>query len=139
MNRTTVFSITLALLGATGAYAAVKQGALAQASPGMWELSGLPGAKTPARRCVADLHELLALEHPGGHCKQTVLNDDGTQMKVQLTCPGGSFGTTSVRLITPRSLRVETQGIAGNSPYSYVVQARRTGDCPSAKKPERGH
>ena len=139
MNRMTAFSITLALLGATGAFAAVKQGTLAQASPGLWELSGMPASKVPVRRCVPDLHELLVLEHRGGHCKQSVLQDDGTQMKAQFTCPGGGFGPRSVRVITPRSLRIETQGIAHNSPYSYVVQARRTGDCPSSKKPERGH
>jgi len=33
-------------------------------------------------------------------------------------------------LITPRSIRIETQGISDNLPFNYVIQARRVGDCP---------
>jgi hypothetical protein len=32
-------------------------------------------------------------------------------------------------LITPRSIRIETQGISGDLPFNYVLQARRVGDC----------
>ena len=139
MRRMTAPLLMLVALAATSALAATRPSALAQAKPGQWELSGLPSSKAPVRSCVADLKQLLTLEHRSGRCKETVLSDDGTQMKVQFSCPGGGFGTTSVRVITPRSLRIETQGIASKSPYGYLVQARRIGECPSNRKSERGH
>ena len=32
-------------------------------------------------------------------------------------------------MLTPRSLRIETQGISDSLPFNYVLQARRVGDC----------
>jgi hypothetical protein len=32
-------------------------------------------------------------------------------------------------VITPRSIRIETQGISGDLPFNYVLQARRIGEC----------
>ena len=139
MTRTAAIAILAALICGSAALAATKPSALAQAHSGQWELDGLPTSKAPVKQCVADLKQLLTLEHRGARCKETVLSDDGTQLKVQFTCPGGSFGTTSLRVITPRSLRIETQGIAGGGPYGYVVQARRVGECAAEKKLPNGH
>jgi len=33
--------------------------------------------------------------------------------------------------VTPRSLRLDTQGISDGLPFHYVAQARRVGDCPA--------
>jgi hypothetical protein len=33
-------------------------------------------------------------------------------------------------VITPRSLRISTQGISDNLPFNYLLQARRVGECP---------
>jgi len=32
-------------------------------------------------------------------------------------------------LITPRSLRIDTQGISDNLPFHYQLYARRVSDC----------
>jgi hypothetical protein len=32
-------------------------------------------------------------------------------------------------VLTPRSLRIATQGISGGLPFNYVLQARRVDDC----------
>ena len=45
--------------------------------------------------------------------------------------PGGGFGRTKMTVLTPRSMRVETQGISNNAPFNYVLQVRRLGDCPA--------
>ena len=50
---------------------------------------------------------------------------------IQYSCPGGGFGRSTLTMITPRSLRIETQGISDNLPFNYVLQARRVGDCPA--------
>jgi hypothetical protein len=58
-----------------------------------------------------------------------VIRDQPTVSEVHYTCSGGGFGQTTIGLLTPRSLRIETQGISKNAPFHYVLQARRMGDC----------
>jgi hypothetical protein len=102
---------------------------LAQASPGLWEVSGLPGSKTPTRLCVADVRVLAAFEHRGRNCSRSVLRDSGTQAVIHYNCAAAGFGESRITLITPRSLKIQTQGISENAPFNYVLQARRVGDC----------
>ena len=104
---------------------------LAQTAPGLWELVGIPGSAAPARRCVADTGALAQMEHSRQTCTRVVIRDDGVSSDIHYTCARGGFGQTRISLVTPRSLRIETQGIANNAPFHYVVQARRLGDCPS--------
>ena len=105
--------------------------AFAQAAPGMWEISGYPGAKAPARECIGNLALLAQYEHRRQNCSSSVVSAHAPSSVIQYSCPGGGFGRTTVTMITPRSLRIETQGIANNLPFNYTLQARRIGDCPS--------
>jgi len=59
-----------------------------------------------------------------------VISDKPSETVVHYTCPGGGFGQTKMTVLTPRSMRVETQGISDNAPFNYVLQVRRVGDCP---------
>ena len=111
--------------------AATKPAALAQVAPGLWEVSGVPGAKAPIRQCVADLLALAQFEHRSENCSRHVIRDVGNSATVEYTCPGGGFGRTEVGVVTPRSLRLDTQGISDGLPFHYVAQARRVGDCPA--------
>jgi hypothetical protein len=104
-------------------------GALSQVMPGMWEVSGIPGAHTPAKACFASVDQLEQYEHRGRSCSRKVLSEVGTTLVVQYSCGGNGFGRTQVTAITPRSLRIETQGISDGLPFNYVLQARRVGDC----------
>ena len=103
---------------------------LAQAQPGLWELSGVPGAKAPVRQCVADVTSLAQFEHRGKSCKPRVVSSKGTSTVIEYSCGPNGFGRSEVDVITPRSLRIETQGISDQLPFRYVLQARRVGDCP---------
>jgi hypothetical protein len=104
---------------------------LAQAQPGLWELSGVQGAKAPVRQCVADVASLVQFEHRGKTCKPRIVSSSGTSTVIEYTCgPANGFGRSEVEVITPRSLRIETQGISDQLPFRYVLQARRVGDCP---------
>jgi hypothetical protein len=109
--------------------AAQRPAALAQTDTGLWELSGLPGAKLPQRMCVADTAVLAQYEHRGQMCTRLVISDTPTVTVIHYTCPSGGFGRSKLTLLTPRSLRIETQGISENFPFNYVIQARRVGEC----------
>ena len=109
--------------------AAQRPSVLATARPGQWEFSGLPGTPGPVRRCVSVLTTLAQLEHRAQSCTQVVIRDGQADATIHYTCTRGGFGQTEMSQITPRSYRIETQGISGNAPFHYVVQARRVGDC----------
>jgi hypothetical protein len=109
--------------------AAQRPAALNVTSGGLWEISGTPGAKAPERMCVADTSVLAQYEHRGQMCTRLVISDSPTVTVIHYTCAGGGFGRSKLTLVTPRSLRIETQGISDNFPFNYVVQARRLGEC----------
>ena len=137
MNRRlaslTVAEITAALV-LTGAQ---RPGLFAQTAPGLWEISGAPGARIAARECVADMATLARYEHKSGACTMRVTSDSASSAIVDYSCGGAGFGHTKVDVITPRSLRIQTQGVSDNLPFSYVIQARRVGDCPATASASR--
>ena len=61
--------------------------------------------------------------------EQVVISDSPTSTVIDYTCANGGFGRSKLTLLTPRSLRIETQGISANYPFNYVIQARRVGNC----------
>ncbi|MEO5611376.1 MAG: hypothetical protein ABIT68_01230 [Sphingomicrobium sp.] len=111
--------------------AAARPTALSETIPGLWEMSGVPNSGAPVRQCVADTAMLAHVEHRGSSCTQVVIKDMPTWSLIHYTCSNGGFGESKMSLLTPRSLRIETQGISDNFPFNYVVQARRVGDCPA--------
>jgi len=104
--------------------------ALAESSGGLWEISGAPDGKGLQRLCVADTAVLAQFEHRAQMCTRLVISDTPPSAVIHYTCAGGGFGRSKMTLITPRSIRIETQGISDNLPFNYVIQARRVGDCP---------
>ena len=104
--------------------------ALAETSGGLWEISGAPSGKGLQRLCVADTAVLAQFEHRAQMCTRLVISDTPPTAVIHYTCAGGGFGRSKLTLITPRSIRIETQGISDNLPFNYVIQARRIGDCP---------
>lgn len=126
-----------AAVAALALTAAQRPSALAQAAPGLWEISGLPGAKTPLRQCIGDVATLVQFEHRGRSCSRKVVSERGSSAVVEYSCGGAGFGHSEVDVITPRSLRIDTQGVSDNLPFRYVLQARRIGDCPATASASR--
>lgn len=123
-------AIATVLIGVAAAAATPRSRALAGAAPGLWEVGGVPGLKAPPRACVGAPVELAQFEHRGKTCSRNVLSDNGTAALIEYSCNGRDFGRSKLTLITPRSLRIETQGISDGMPFNYVLQARRVGECP---------
>ena len=118
--------------------AAQQPGAIAAASPGLWEISGVPG-KRPARECVGNLAALAQYEHRGRSCARNVISSNASSTIIEYRCGGAGFGRSKIDVITPRNLRIDTQGISDNLPFGYVLQARRVGDCPAKTSSASAH
>ena len=103
--------------------------ALAPASGGMWEVSKSATGHNPTRICVATPDMLAQFEHRQRSCTRKVLTDQGPETLISYNCPAGGVGQSKMTLITPRSLKIETQGISDNLPFHYQLYARRVGDC----------
>jgi hypothetical protein len=100
------------------------------ARAGLWEVSRSATGAAAERVCLADPMLLAQWEHRGGACTRVVISQEGLSAKVQYTCTGGGLGQSEITLLTPRSLRVNTQGIADGLPFAYALHARRIGNCP---------
>ena len=121
--------------GATVVTAAAPPSALSQTQPGLWEIRGAPGSGAPVRQCVSEIAMLARFEHRANVCTARVLNDAGTSTSFEYSCGGAGFGHSQIDVITPRSLRISTQGISGGLSFNYVLQARRVDDCPKVTPP----
>ena len=107
--------------------AAARPSLFMQTTGGLWEVSRNNGGRRNV--CVPDPVALAQYEHLRSNCARDLIRNGQTRAEIHYTCPGGAFGQSNVELITPRSLRIETQGISNNAPFHYVLQARRLGDC----------
>ncbi|WP_308516329.1 DUF3617 domain-containing protein [Sphingomonas flavescens] len=102
---------------------------LGDLQPGLWEVTGAEHEKMLARQCVADVTALARFEHRGKTCTSKVLKSSGSEASIEYSCGAAGFGHSDIDVLTPRSLRINTQGISGGLPFNYVLQARRIGDC----------
>ena len=99
-------------------------------SGGLWEVSRSATGARAEKSCVPQASVLAQWEHHRGQCTRVVISSTATEAVIHYTCPAGDFGNSRMKVITPRTLRIETQGISGGYPFNYVLHARRVGDCP---------
>ena len=123
----------MALLAVSAAIviAAASPRALSPAAGGLWEVSADATGHDAEQVCVPSPDVIALWEHRAGRCTPEVISDAGTVARIRYTCTDGGFGDTKVTLITPRTLRIDTQGISGGLPFHYQRHARRIGDCPA--------
>lgn len=86
-------------------------------------------ASTARERCVRDPSVLLQLRHSGTMCTRFVLADGPRRAIVHYTCPGAGHVRTSITVDTVRTLRIESEGVAGGMPFADAIEARRLGAC----------
>lgn len=130
MRRPLILAVALTLPAV--AFAAAQPSALTQVAGGLWEISGAPGSGAPVRQCVADVLTLAQFEHRGQNCSRSVLKGGPSSAKIDYKCGAAGFGQSEVDVLTPRSLRISTQGISDQLPFAYVLQAHRVGECTKA-------
>jgi len=105
--------------------------ALGPASGGLWQVARSAKGAPEQALCVADPVVLAQFEHRGGQCSRVILSDRGDKAVIDYTCTDGGFGRSEITLLTPRTLRIATQGISAGAPFNYVLHARRVGNCRS--------
>ena len=128
-NGVRIALLSMVPLAAGLLVAAAQPRALSGASGGLWEVSQSATGHNPTRVCVPSPEVLAQYEHRQGRCTRVVISDRGTETVIHYTCADGGFGQSKVTLLTPRSLRIDTQGISGNLPFHYLLHARRVGEC----------
>lgn len=99
------------------------------ARPGLWDISLSATGSKAHRVCLGDPMFLTQWEHRGGACTRVVIAEHGSEAMVHYTCAGGGFGQSVITLVTPRSIKVETQGISNGLPFNYSLYAWRAGEC----------
>jgi hypothetical protein len=114
---------------ATAALAAAQPSALATVAGGLWEISGAPGGAKPVKQCLSDVLTLAQFEHRAKTCTRNVITDGQRSTRITYDCGPAGFGQTDMEVITPRSLKIRTQGISDQQPFNYVLQAHRVGEC----------
>ena len=130
MTRGRRFIVAIAAGAAALALAgAAKPPALSAVKAGMWELSGLPGTHAPAHVCIADVQQLTRYEHRARSCTGKVISDNGRSTVIEYTCDNDDFGSTKIDVITPRTIKVSTQGISDSLPFNYTLNGHRIGEC----------
>lgn len=100
---------------------------LGQIEKGLWELKSRDGGTR--RLCVADAAALIQLYHPRQRCDHQPMDSNSRSVTMRYTCAGHGQGRTTIQLDTPRSLSLDTQGVADGMPFSEQFDARRIGAC----------
>ncbi len=129
-NRRLKRGAGLALMGLLSIAAAGPR-ALAPTSGGRWEVSRSAKDVHGEALCIAAPILLGQWEHRGGQCSRVILSDQGNRTVINYSCVDGGFGRSEMTLLTPRTLRIATQGISAGGPFNYVLHARRVGNCPA--------
>jgi hypothetical protein len=105
-------------------------GALTKLEKGLWQVRALDGGTSPAAICLGNPAVLLRFEHrAAGSCSWEVVESGAAAATVQYSCGGRGFGYSQLRVETPRSVRIDTQGWSNGRPFSYRLEARRVGAC----------
>jgi hypothetical protein len=128
MRRFVLFGAALGGLAVAGASAHVRLSGLAGVKPGLWEVSRTARGDRPARICLRDVGQLASYAHDPARCTRTVLRNQPGTVVMELSC-GADFGRSTLTVTTPRSLKLETQGIRRGEPYDQTYYARRVGEC----------
>lgn len=129
MRRIASFLTAFAMLPLLGASAPPVPRALAGVQPGLWEVSKSASGHSPTRVCLRQVIDLATIAHPGERCSRTILSDRPGALLVDLACPRGEFARSEITVTTPRSLKLDTQGIHGGEPFALTLFARRVGEC----------
>ena len=104
-------------------------GALSTVQPGQWTLKSVDNPGENRSICLKDARSLLQIRHGGAICSRFVIANDARETTVHYTCPGNGHGRTTLRVLSAKSVEIESQGIIDEQPFALMLEARRQGEC----------
>lgn len=96
---------------------------------GEWTLKPRGSAGEGQKVCLGDPKVLLQIRHREESCSRYVIQDTPGSIRVSYKCGGADHGVTTIRRESSQLVQIQSQGIEGNAPFSFSVEARRTGSC----------
>lgn len=137
--RLFLMGIGLSLVGGLSVAAAMPSlTALSRVEHGQWQLKSVGTNDETQTLCLTDPRVLLHYRHDMAHCQHVVVTNDINTTTVHYTCQG-SHGQTMVKVATPRSFNLDTQGIIKGAPFEDSYEARYIGQCSAASAPSASH
>lgn len=98
--------------------------------PGNWTLHEIGSAAPGRSMCISDTSLLLQIHHDASTvCTRFVASAGPRSATIDYTCPGAGHGRTTLNAQSPILVRIQTQGLAGGSPFDMDYEARRGGAC----------
>lgn len=100
---------------------------------GRWQLravGGGPLGSPVSQLCLGDPRLLAQIQHGSNlQCTQLVIRSSATSVTISYSCKGAGQGLTTIRKESGQLVQIQSQGISNNSPFSFAVEARRSGTC----------
>ena len=124
LKRPAAYAVLAVLLGGANLPSAM-------VGPGEWDISKSASGSGSEKHCLADSALMMQWEHRAKQCTRVIISASADRAEVHYTCVGGGFGTSRIQVLTPRSVKIDTQGISDGYPFAYVLHARRSGPCQS--------
>ena len=131
-GRAALGAVGLTLGGGLAIAALPALTALARVEHGQWELKAIGSNDATRTLCITDPRVLIHNGHDVGQCQHSVITNDTNTTTLHYACRG-SHGQTTVKVATPRSFNLETQGIINGAPFEDEYEARLIGSCTAAK------
>lgn len=96
---------------------------------GSWTLKARGSSESGKRVCLGDPIALTQIQHGKASCSRYVIEDKPNMLRVSYKCGAQGHGVTTIRRESSGLVQVQSQGIANNAPFSFNMEARRTGSC----------
>ncbi|MCP9221704.1 hypothetical protein MKP08_02945 [Erythrobacter sp. LQ02-29] len=129
--RSGAIGVTIAALALVSPVraAAPELGKLQPLQSGMWEVRDRE-TKATSRICLRSGTELIRLRHrSNGPCKSYLIEDGPSRVAVQYSCSKSGYGLTTIRRESSTLVQLTSEGMSNGQPFSFSVEARRTGGC----------
>lgn len=99
---------------------------------GLWQLRSVGGGNSSVaidKLCVGDPTRLTQIQHGDASCSRYVVRSTPNSVTVSYNCRGQGQGLTTIRKETGKLIHIQSQGIRNNAPFSFSVEARKSGTC----------
>jgi hypothetical protein len=135
MQSKLAFGLLIVAAAGSGAVAYAQDSSLSiieSIERGMWQfrlLGGSAATSPVGQLCVGDVSRLAQLQHGITDCDHYVVRTTSNSVTVSYSCKGQGQGLTTIRKESGKLIQIQSQGIRNNAPFSFSVEARKTGSC----------